>query len=112
MIKTLKVFGAALGYTLGLALPFAMQSPAHAADDALVQRGAYLAKLGDCVACHSAPKGKPFAGGLPMSTPMGKIYSTNITPDPDTGARAWRRTVTTCIRRCRIRRTRRSRTTM
>ena len=85
MIKTLKVFGAALGYTLGLALPFAMQSPAHAADDALVQRGAYLAKLGDCVACQSAPKGKPFAGGLPMSTPMGKIYSTNITPDPDTG---------------------------
>src|ERR1700677_1805452 len=57
---------------------------AHA-DDPQVARGAYLAKLGDCVACHSAPKGKPFAGGLPMSTPMGKIYSTNITPDPDTG---------------------------
>jgi mono/diheme cytochrome c family protein len=81
MIKTLKVAGAALS----LALPFAMQSPAHAADDALVQRGAYLAKLGDCVACHSAPRGKPFAGGLPMTTPMGKIYTTNITPDPDTG---------------------------
>jgi mono/diheme cytochrome c family protein len=85
MIKTLKVVGAALGYTLSLALPFALQSTAHAADDALVQRGAYLAKLGDCVACHSAPKGKPFAGGLPMTTPMGKIYTTNITPDPDTG---------------------------
>jgi mono/diheme cytochrome c family protein len=81
MIKTLKVAGAALS----LALPFAMQSAAHAADDALVQRGAYLAKLGDCVACHSAPRGKPFAGGLPMTTPMGKIYTTNITPDPDTG---------------------------
>ncbi len=39
---------------------------------ALVARGAYLAKVGDCVACHSAPKGKPFAGGLPMTTPMGQ----------------------------------------
>ena len=85
MIKTMKVSGAALGFALCLAFPFALQSTAHAADDALVQRGAYLAKLGDCVACHSAPKGKPFAGGLPMTTPMGKIYTTNITPDPDTG---------------------------
>jgi mono/diheme cytochrome c family protein len=82
MVKTLKVLGAALGFALPL---FAAHSPAHAEDDALVQRGAYLAKLGDCVACHSAPHGKPFAGGLPMTTPMGKIYTTNITPDPDTG---------------------------
>ncbi|MGF6757089.1 c-type cytochrome [Paraburkholderia sp. GAS42] len=74
---TLKAVSAALG----IALPLA----AYAADDALVQRGAYLAKLGDCVACHSAPRGKPFAGGLPMNTPMGQIYTTNITPDPDTG---------------------------
>ncbi|WP_109476277.1 cytochrome c [Paraburkholderia sp. C35] len=60
---------------------------AHAAgaDDALVKRGEYLAKAGDCIACHSAPHGKPFAGGLQMLTPMGAIYSTNITPDPDTG---------------------------
>lgn len=64
---------------------------AHAApnDDPLVTRGAYLAKVSDCVACHSAPKGKPFAGGLPMTTPMGKIYTTNITPDPDTGIGKW-----------------------
>ncbi|CAG4893105.1 cytochrome c [Paraburkholderia gardini] len=71
----------ALSAALGMALPFV----SHAADDALVQRGAYLAKLGDCIACHSAPRGKPFAGGLPMNTPMGRIYTTNITPDPDTG---------------------------
>ncbi|QGZ63082.1 cytochrome c [Paraburkholderia acidisoli] len=58
---------------------------ARAQDAALIQRGDYLAKAGDCVACHSAPHGKPFAGGLPMMTPMGAIYSTNITPDPDTG---------------------------
>lgn len=57
--------------------------------EATVLRGAYLAKLGDCVACHSVPKGKPFAGGLPMTTPLGKIYTTNITPDPETGIGNW-----------------------
>ena len=74
-----------------LALPLALpiSARAAAADDALVARGAYLAKVGDCVACHSAPKGKPFAGGLPMTTPMGRIYTTNITPDPDTGIGKW-----------------------
>ena len=55
------------------------------ADAALIARGAYLAKAGNCVACHSAPHGQPFAGGLPMTTPLGRIYSTNITPDADTG---------------------------
>jgi alcohol dehydrogenase (quinone), cytochrome c subunit len=54
-------------------------------DQALILRGEYLAKLGDCVACHTAPGGKPFAGGLPMTTPLGRIYSTNITPDSETG---------------------------
>ncbi|SAL37985.1 cytochrome c, class I [Caballeronia cordobensis] len=62
-----------------------MMSSARAADDALVARGAYLAKAGDCIACHSAPRGKPLAGGLPMMTPVGAIYTTNITPDPETG---------------------------
>jgi alcohol dehydrogenase (quinone), cytochrome c subunit len=47
--------------------------------------GEYVARLGDCVACHSTPEGKPFAGGLKMGMPMGVLYSTNITPDPDTG---------------------------
>src|SRR3954470_7165177 len=84
MKNTLKGFGTALC----VALPFIVEAPVQAAvqvDQALVQRGAYLAKLGDCVACHTAPKGKPFAGGLPMTTPMGQIYTTNITPDPRTG---------------------------
>jgi mono/diheme cytochrome c family protein len=45
----------------------------------------YVARLGDCVACHSEPDGKPFAGGLKMGTPLGAIYTTNITPDEDTG---------------------------
>jgi len=67
------------------AVLFAFVSSAYAADDALVARGAYLARAGDCIACHSAPRGKPLAGGLPMMTPLGAIYTTNITPDPDTG---------------------------
>ncbi len=50
-----------------------------------INQGEYLARAGDCVACHSTPGGKPFAGGLKMSTPVGAIYSTNITPDPRTG---------------------------
>jgi mono/diheme cytochrome c family protein len=45
----------------------------------------YLARAADCVACHSIPGGKGFAGGLKMGTPLGAIYSTNITPDPETG---------------------------
>jgi mono/diheme cytochrome c family protein len=50
-----------------------------------VAHGAYVAVLGDCVACHTAAGGKPFAGGLPFETPVGTIYSSNITPDPRTG---------------------------
>jgi alcohol dehydrogenase (quinone), cytochrome c subunit len=59
---------------------------AHA-DEALAPEnpGEYLARAGDCVACHSVPGGKAFAGGLKMGSPLGAIYSTNITPDPETG---------------------------
>ena len=58
---------------------------APAGEDALVARGAYLAHLGDCAACHTAEGGKPMAGGLGFKTPGGAVYSTNITPDPKTG---------------------------
>jgi alcohol dehydrogenase (quinone), cytochrome c subunit len=47
--------------------------------------GEYLARAGNCVVCHTAPGGRPFAGGLKMATPGGVIYSTNITPDKNTG---------------------------
>ena len=51
-----------------------------------ITKGAYLAKAGDCVACHTAgPQSPRFAGGLPINSPFGIIYSTNITPDPDFG---------------------------
>lgn len=51
----------------------------------LIQRGEYVARQADCVACHSTPKSKPFAGGLEMATPLGAIYATNITPDRGSG---------------------------
>lgn len=54
-----------------------------------ITHGEYLARAGDCAACHSAPGGMAFAGGLKMSTPVGAIYSTNITPDKATGIGAY-----------------------
>jgi mono/diheme cytochrome c family protein len=59
------------------------------ADLGLVKRGEYLARAGDCAACHTADKSRPFAGGLPIGTPFGTIYTPNITPDPDTGIGQW-----------------------
>ena len=55
----------------------------------VVARGKYLAEAADCAACHSAPGGAPFAGGLPMQSGFGTIYATNITPDPDNGIGRW-----------------------
>ncbi|MCC8979082.1 cytochrome c [Bradyrhizobium sp. 10BB] len=60
-----------------------------APDRAVLRRGASLALLGDCATCHTAPDGLPYAGGLAMPTPFGTIYSTNITPDPETGIGRW-----------------------
>ncbi|HBO5767076.1 cytochrome c, partial [Pseudomonas aeruginosa] len=67
------------------ALACGIAQAAAAPDPALVRQGEYLARAGDCVACHTARDGKPFAGGLPMETPIGAVYSTNITPDRKTG---------------------------
>lgn len=60
-------------------------------DAELIKKGEYIAKAGDCIACHTnAPeKGPVYAGGLPMLTPFGTIYSPNITPDKETGIGKW-----------------------
>ena len=55
----------------------------------VVARGKYLAEAADCAACHTAPGGAPFAGGLAMPSGFGTIYATNITPDPDYGIGRW-----------------------
>ena len=54
-----------------------------------IERGRYLTQVGDCAACHTAPGGKPFAGGLALDTPFGKLVAPNITPDRETGIGAW-----------------------
>ena len=64
--------------------------PAARADDqSLIAKGQYLARAGDCIACHTNPGDALFAGGLAMPTPFGTLYSTNITPDRDTGIGTW-----------------------
>src|ERR1700733_10194756 len=64
------------------------QSPAT--DKAsIVARGEYLAQAGDCVACHTAPGGKLFAGGHAMPTPFGTLFTSNVTPDKETGIGKW-----------------------
>ena len=78
------------GILCGLLLLFAVStSRADESGDPSASRGEYLARAGDCVACHSVPGGKAFAGGLKMGSPLGNIYSTNITPDPETGIGAY-----------------------
>ncbi len=69
----------------------AMGAPVHAqgTDFTNIQRGRYLAQAGDCISCHTVKGGKPFAGGYPVETPFGTIYSSNITPDVVTGIGNW-----------------------
>ena len=80
------VFVGALTYALipTHTRPIAASQPPHS-DAASIERGRYLAVAADCAACHTAPGGKPFAGGFALDSPLGAIYSTNITPDKDSG---------------------------
>lgn len=68
------------------ALALLIAAPARGATDPeIVARGKYLAAAGDCVACHTAPNGKPYAGGRAVESPFGDIYSSNVTPDKKYG---------------------------
>ncbi|MDR3465567.1 MAG: cytochrome c [Xanthobacteraceae bacterium] len=59
--------------------------PASLAKADLIARGEYLARAADCVVCHTSQGGKAYAGGLAFNLPFGTLYSTNITPDKETG---------------------------
>ena len=60
-----------------------------APSDSLIERGAYLARAGNCLTCHTARGGAPYAGGLGIATPFGTVYSSNLTPDSNTGIGSW-----------------------
>jgi mono/diheme cytochrome c family protein len=95
-----RLLGGALALVLLIAaglLAFAWRSeieateppPRTAFDENLIRSGERLAAVGNCIACHTVPGQKAFAGGLPLPTPFGTIYSTNITPDPAMGIGRW-----------------------
>ncbi|EHH67024.1 cytochrome c [Gluconobacter morbifer] len=80
MKRILSLTAAGTSLVLGLSV-----AEAAAPDQSLIEKGHYLAAASDCAACHST-KGRPaYSGGTSFSLPIGKIYSTNITPDPDHG---------------------------
>src|SRR4051812_18811497 len=86
--KSSSNFSAALGVLCASALNLAPSAFAAAPSDQ-VERGHYLATVGDCMSCHTAQGGKPFAGGRPIDTGFGLVYTPNITPDKQTGIGNW-----------------------
>jgi mono/diheme cytochrome c family protein len=63
--------------------------PSSSATEQQIARGAYLARAGDCMACHTARGGQPYAGGRAIPTPFGTMYAPNITADKETGLGSW-----------------------
>ena len=84
-VEALIVVAAAVVVTIAIRVPDPKISAGLAERKPDVAHGAYIAVLGDCAACHTVAGGKSLAGGLGFATPIGTIYSTNITPDRETG---------------------------
>jgi mono/diheme cytochrome c family protein len=95
MVRKLRAVILVIAAALAAALVIAIHVPDPGISPALAQRqpdvshGQYIFTLGDCAACHTKPGGAPLAGGLALKTPLGTIYTTNITPDRDTGIGAY-----------------------
>ncbi len=91
VVAGIAVVGAAAAFAVAWRPAIAAIDPpaAQTFDPALVKHGRELASLGNCSDCHTARGGGSFAGGLPVPTPFGTIYSSNITPDPETGIGRW-----------------------
>lgn len=79
------VLGVAGAWWYGSRLPASAFDGAAAPAPLAAELGEYAARVADCVACHTAEGGAPFAGGLAMGTPLGTIFATNITPDKTHG---------------------------
>ncbi len=99
-MTAIKVLLSSLALTALTGIAFAAEAPrsdavqanppaAASHDKSLVKRGGVLAAMGDCAVCHTKAGGKLFAGGRLFETPFGKIYSSNITPDTQTGIGRW-----------------------
>jgi thiosulfate dehydrogenase len=80
-----------VAFLIAVPPPIEAKDPGFGAgvDPALVEKGRYVARLGDCIACHTAPGGPEMAGGRALETPFGTVWSTNITADPKTGIGGW-----------------------
>ena len=91
VIAGIVVAGAIAAFAVTWRSPIpAIEPPApDSFDKALVRRGRDLAAAGNCADCHTLRGAKDFAGGFPVPTPFGTIYSSNITPDPQTGIGRW-----------------------
>ena len=91
IVAVLLVGGAVAAFAVAWRFEIAaIEAPAPQTFDAnLVKRGRDLAAIGNCSDCHTPRGGKAFAGGLPVPTPFGTIYSSNITPDPTSGIGRW-----------------------
>jgi mono/diheme cytochrome c family protein len=59
------------------------------ASPAQIARGAYIARAGNCMACHTTRGGEPYAGGRAIETPFGAVYTSNLTPDDKSGIGSW-----------------------
>ncbi|RZL90224.1 MAG: c-type cytochrome [Variovorax sp.] len=91
--KTVALVVGAIGVIAGLfgwrstIAPVSFSAPVYS--QSTIERGRVLASIGDCAVCHTAPGGTPNAGGRAMDTPFGTLYTTNLTPDADTGLGRW-----------------------
>ena len=86
LIGGIGVFSGVLGWRSAIA-PVSLTAPVYSATT--IERGRVLAAMGDCAVCHTAEGGTPNAGGRAMDTPFGTVYTTNLTPDPETGLGRW-----------------------
>jgi mono/diheme cytochrome c family protein len=83
------VVGAAAFFAVAWRPTIALVAAREKPDQHEVARGAELAAIGNCIICHTRDDGAPYAGGRPIETPFGIVYSTNITPDEATGIGGW-----------------------